>query len=72
MNRPVEDPAPDPLGGGRGTADEELLCACGPELAAGDPARVERIAAELAAGFAAMRDIVTSGHAAQVAALHSH
>ena len=49
--------APDKRGPGMETADEELLCACGPELAAGDPARVERISAELAAGFAAMRDV---------------
>lgn len=40
------------------TADEELLCSCGfPELAAEDPARVRRIAAELAAGFGAMEGV---------------
>ncbi|MFP5579109.1 MAG: hypothetical protein ACLGIZ_12880 [Acidimicrobiia bacterium] len=33
------------------TADEELLCACGPELASGDPERIRRIAAELATAF---------------------
>jgi hypothetical protein len=36
------------------TPDEELLCACGSELAGGDPERVRRIAAELATAFAAM------------------
>ncbi|MCZ7537203.1 MAG: TIGR00730 family Rossman fold protein [Acidimicrobiia bacterium] len=51
------EPAPAPPGRGARTADEELLCACGPELAAEDPARVERIAAELAAAFSAMRDV---------------
>lgn len=37
------------------TADEELLCACGhPALAAADPERVRRIAAEITTGFEAM------------------
>jgi uncharacterized protein (TIGR00730 family) len=41
------------------TADEELLCACGhPELADGDPARIARMAAELTAGFDALRGVV--------------
>lgn len=39
------------------TADEELLCACGPELAGGDPERVRRIAGELAAAFEAMAGV---------------
>jgi uncharacterized protein (TIGR00730 family) len=41
------------------TADEELLCACGhPDLADEDPARVTRMAAELTAGFDALRGVV--------------
>ena len=37
------------------TVDEDLLCSCGhPALAAADPERVRRIAAELATGFEAM------------------
>ena len=48
------DPRGRPL-----TADEELLCACGhPELADEDPVRVARIAAELTAGFDALRGVV--------------
>lgn len=42
------------------TADEELLCCLGPAFApleATDPARIRRIAAELADGFAHLRDL---------------
>ena len=43
---------------GAATHDEDLLCSCGfPELAAADPERVRRIAAEISAGFAAMAGV---------------
>ena len=55
MSASGHESSPAPRRGGALTVDEDLLCSCGhPELAAADPERVRRIAAELAMGFEAM------------------
>lgn len=55
MSTSPADSSPQPHRAGARTVDEELLCACGrPALAADDPERVRRIAAEIAMGFEAL------------------